>query len=60
MSSSEDDEQGTKYEFEGEFGAKPLTSRPIREASHEEVDAFVRHILSLTKNRETDSTTAKS
>jgi hypothetical protein len=53
MSSSEDDEQGTRYEFKGKFGKNPPISHPIAEASHEEVDAFVKHILGLTKDRET-------
>jgi hypothetical protein len=59
MSSSEGDEQGTKYEFKDKFGA-PLALHPPAEASQFEVDAFVRHILGLTKDRETDSTTTKS
>ena len=60
MSSSEGDEQGTKYEFKGKFGANPLAPHPIREASHEEMDAFVKQTLGLTKSRETDSTATKS
>ncbi|MGD0395909.1 MAG: hypothetical protein ABSB26_03255 [Nitrososphaerales archaeon] len=60
MSSSEGDEQGPKYEFKGKFAANPPASHPILEASHEEVDAFVREILGLTKPRDTDSTAMKS
>ncbi|MGD0146677.1 MAG: hypothetical protein ABSB53_07495 [Nitrososphaerales archaeon] len=60
MSSSEDDEQKSKYEFKGKFGANPLAPRPIQEASYEDADALVRQILGLTKSRETDSTATKS
>jgi hypothetical protein len=60
MSSSEGDEQKTKYEFKDKLGPDPLIPHPTAEASHEEVDAFVRHILGLTKDRETDSTMTKS
>lgn len=59
MSSPEDSEQGTKYEFKGEFG-EPLALHPPAEVTQFEVDAFVRHILGLTKDREMDSTTTKS
>jgi hypothetical protein len=52
MSSSEGDESKAKYEFKGRFGATPSVARPIAEASHEEIDAFVKEILGLTKQRE--------
>ncbi|MGD0145330.1 MAG: hypothetical protein ABSB53_00545 [Nitrososphaerales archaeon] len=60
MSSSENDEQGTKYKFKGKFGANQITPHPVAEASYEAVDAFVKQILGLTKNGETDSTATKS
>ncbi|MGD1055417.1 MAG: hypothetical protein ABR867_04980 [Nitrososphaerales archaeon] len=60
MSSSEDDEQGTKYRFKGKFGEVALTSHAIVEASQFDVDTFIRDILGLTKNKETKSTETKS
>lgn len=60
MSSSEDDEQGTKYKFKGKFGANQISSGPVAEASHEVVDAFVKQILGLTKDKGTESTEIES
>ncbi len=48
----EGDEPRAKYEFKGKFGAAPKVSQPIEEASHEEIDAFVKSILGLTKEKE--------
>jgi hypothetical protein len=41
-----------KYEYKGRFGAAPSASPSIVEASHEEIDAFVKNILGLTKEKE--------
>jgi len=41
-----------KYEYKGRFGAAPMASKPMEEASHEEIDAFVKNILGLTKRKE--------
>jgi hypothetical protein len=60
MSSPEGDERKTKYEFKGKFGATPSASHPIVGVSQFDVDAFVRHVLGLTKNKGTESTTAES
>ena len=60
MSSSEDDEQRTRYEFKGRFGAIELAPHPTEEASHFEVDAFVRDILGLTKSQGTEPTEIES
>ena len=51
MSSLEVDEPELKYEFKGKFGAPMSTSPPIAEASHEEIDAFVKNFLGLTRNK---------
>jgi hypothetical protein len=58
--SSDGDEQRTRYAFKGRFGAMLSTSQPPPEASNFEVDAFVRHILGLTKNKATESETTES
>ena len=52
MSSLEGDEPRAKYQFKGKFGPAPKVSPPLAEASHEEVDAFVKGILGLTKEKE--------
>jgi hypothetical protein len=52
MSSLEGDQPIAKWEFKGKFGQAPSASPPIAEASHEEIDAFVRHILGLVKEKE--------
>jgi hypothetical protein len=51
MSSLEGDEPKARFEFKGKFGAAPSASMPVEEASHEEVDAFVKSILGLTKEK---------
>lgn len=51
MSSLEGDEPKVKFEFKGKFGASPSAPLPAEEASHEEVDAFVKSILGLTKEK---------
>jgi hypothetical protein len=51
MSSLEGDEPKVRYEFKGKFGAAPSAPLPIEEASHEEIDAFVKNILGLTKEK---------
>ena len=52
MSSLEGDGPKAKYEFKGRFGAVSSASPSIAEASHEEIDAFVKSILGLTKEKE--------
>lgn len=52
MSWLEGDKPIAKWEFKGKFGQAPSASPPIVEASHEEIDAFVRHILFLAKEKE--------
>jgi hypothetical protein len=52
MSSLEGDGPKVKWEFKGRFGASPSASPPIAEASHEEIDAFVKNILGLVKEKE--------
>lgn len=52
MSSLEGDKPIAKWEFKGRFGEAPSASTPIVEASHEEIDAFVKHILGLVKEKE--------
>ena len=51
MSSLEGDEPKVRFEFKGKFGAAPSTPMPDEEASHEEIDAFVKSILGLTKEK---------
>jgi hypothetical protein len=51
MSSLEGGEPQAKYEFKGKFGAAPSAPSPVEEASHEEIDAFVKNILGLTKEK---------
>jgi hypothetical protein len=50
MSSSENSEPATKYEFRGRFGA-PATYAQLEEPTHEEIDRFVKNILGLTKEK---------
>ena len=52
MTSLEGDKPTSKWEFKGKFGAAPSTSPPMVEASHEEIDVFVRNILGLHKEKE--------
>jgi hypothetical protein len=52
MSSLEGDEPKAKYEFKGKFGAPMSASPPIVEASHEEIDVFVKNILGLVREKE--------
>ncbi|MGD0318911.1 MAG: hypothetical protein ABSB56_04375 [Nitrososphaerales archaeon] len=52
MASLEGDEPKAKYEFRGRFGGAPRVSQPVVEVSHEEIDAFVKSILGLTKDTE--------
>jgi hypothetical protein len=54
MSSSDGEDQKTRYEFKGKFGEVKLVSYPIEDAPPFEVDAFVRDILGLTKNKGTE------
>ena len=51
MSSMGGDEPKVKYEFRGKFGGAPKVSQLIVEASHEEIDVFVKSILGLTKEK---------
>lgn len=51
MSSLEGDEPKAKFNFKGKFGAPPSIPLPVEEASHEEIDAFVKSILGLTKEK---------
>lgn len=51
MSSSENDQPEPKYEFKGRFGAASSASPSFDEASHEEIDAFVKDILGLAKDK---------
>ena len=60
MSASDGDEQKTRYEFKGKFGAIPPASHSAAEASSFEVDAFVKDILGLTKNKGTESTATEA
>jgi len=55
MSSSGGEEPRTTYQFKGRFGAAPSTSLPIQEASHEEVDRFIRDILGLKRSKATEN-----
>lgn len=51
MSSPEGDEPTVKFEFKGKFGSAPTAPLPVEEASHEDIDAFVKHILGLNKEQ---------
>jgi hypothetical protein len=51
MSSLEGDGPKAKFEFKGKFGAPLSAPLPVEEASHEDVDAFVKSILGLTKEK---------
>jgi hypothetical protein len=51
MSSSESDQPEAKYEFKGKFGAASSGSLSFDEASHEEIDSFVKDILGLAKDK---------
>lgn len=46
----EDDRPQTRFVFKGRFGAAVPMTPPAAEASHEEVDAFVKSILGLAKD----------
>ena len=50
MSSFDGGGQRARYIFKGRFGAILSTSYTVPEATHEEVDAFVRQILGLANN----------
>jgi hypothetical protein len=49
MSMSENDQPLERFAFKGRFGASVPVAPPAKEASHEEVDAFVKSILGLAK-----------
>jgi hypothetical protein len=51
MSSSESDQPEAKYEFKGKFGAAPSAVPLFEEASHEDIDTFVKNILGLAKDK---------
>lgn len=51
MSSSDGDQPKARYEFKGRFGAALSTVQSFDEASHEEIDAFVKEILGLSKEK---------
>jgi len=51
MSLFEGEEDKAKFVFKGRFGAAPAPPSAIEEASHEEVDAFVKGILGLDKHK---------
>jgi len=42
--------QEMKYVFKARYGTEPM-SQPIREATREEIDSFVREVLGLDKER---------
>jgi len=51
MSTAKDDQSSAKYYFKARYGAE--SSRvPVSEPSHEEIDAFVKGVLGLTKDKE--------
>jgi len=52
MSSYESEDSASRYEFKGKFGAAPSVPPKIEEATHEEIDAFVKEILGLNKEKE--------
>lgn len=54
MSSSENNQPEARFQFRGKFGVSPPVSPPIEEASHEEIDAFVKSILGLSKEKESE------
>jgi hypothetical protein len=51
MPTKEDDTPSLKYTFKARYGAIQ-SKAPVVEPSHEEIDAFVKGILGLTKDRE--------
>jgi hypothetical protein len=51
MSTAKDDTPGAKYYFKAKYGAEP-SRLPVSEPSHEEIDAFVKGVLGLTKDKE--------
>jgi len=52
MSSFEGEEAQTKYQFRGKFGAAPTGPLKVEEATHEEIDRFVKDILGLDKEKD--------
>jgi hypothetical protein len=50
MSTLEDVQPQARFVFKGRFGAAVPVALPAVEASHEEVDAFVKSILGLAKD----------
>lgn len=55
MSSPDGDQPETKHEFNGKFGGVPSVPLPIKNASREEIDVFVRGALGLTRREATPS-----
>jgi hypothetical protein len=51
MSTAKDDTPSAKYYFKARYGAEP-SRVPISEPSSEEIDAFVKGVLGLTKDKE--------
>jgi hypothetical protein len=51
MSATKDDTPSAKYYFKAKYGAEP-SRVPVSEPSHEEIDAFVKGVLGLTKDKE--------
>jgi len=47
MSSTGENGSVAKYVFKGWYGAKVQT-QAVKEASHEEIDAFIRELLGVT------------
>lgn len=50
MSAVETYAQEVKYEFKARYGTE-LMSQPVREATREEIDSFVREVLGLDKGK---------
>ena len=55
MSSASGDDHAAKFEFKGKYGAQPNGTHTPAEASHEEIDAFVREILGVLNKKENPS-----
>jgi len=50
MSAVESYAQEAKYVFKARYGSEP-SSQPIREATREEIDSFVREVLGLGEKK---------
>ena len=51
MSSPDGDQPGANHELKDKSGAAPSAPLPIKEASREEIDVFVKKILGLTEEK---------